>query len=85
MRRPARFLIDRTARSFHIDRMHGDTGKLVAAALFIVALIALVNVFWWVFYEHAEDVLDRQLGRRLETIAATGASLLDPEIGRAHV
>ncbi len=80
MSRPTRFLIDRTAQTFHIGRMHGDTGKLVAAALFIVALIALVNIFWWIFYEHAEDVLDRQLGRRLETIAATGASLLDAGI-----
>jgi len=52
----------------------------VAAGLFIVLLIVLVNLAWWIFYDRIEDILDRQLGRRLETIAATGASLLDPGV-----
>lgn len=60
--------------------MRGDTRKLIVAGLFIVLLIVLVNVAWWIFYDRIENMLDRQLGRRLETIAATGASLLDPGI-----
>lgn len=60
--------------------MRGDTKKLIVAGLFIASLIALVNVAWWIFYDRTEAMLDRQLGRRLETIAATGASLLDPGI-----
>ncbi len=64
----------------HILLMHGDTNKLVAAGLFAVLLIVLVNVSWWVFYSRTEVLLDQQLGRRLESIAASTAALLDPGV-----
>lgn len=54
--------------------MFGATKKLWLIALFSVAIIILVNLVWWVFYKRTEQLLDRQLGRRLEAIAKTGVT-----------
>jgi signal transduction histidine kinase len=58
--------------------MFGATKKLWLIALFSVAIIVLVNLVWWVFYKRTERLLDRQLGRRLEAIANTGAIRITP-------
>ncbi len=58
--------------------MHGDVKKLLAVVLFTVALIVVVNVTWWLFYDRSERLLDRQLSRRLSAIASTTVLTIDP-------
>jgi len=60
--------------------MHGDSKKLIAAAVFTVVLIVLVNIAWWLFYHRSAAMLDDQLSRRLATVAGTTASFIDPEL-----
>ncbi len=47
---------------------------MFAIALFTVALIILVNLAWWLFYDRAEKLLDAQLSRRLVAIARLTAA-----------
>ena len=60
--------------------MHGDSKKLMAAAVFTVVLIVLVNIAWWLFYYRSAAMLDDQLSRRLATVAGTTAAFIEPEL-----
>jgi len=57
--------------------MFTNAKKLLAAALFTIVLIVIVNVAWWIFYDRTETLLDNQLSRRLTAIAATTAISLE--------
>ncbi len=54
--------------------------KIVAMAFFAVILIALVNLAWWFFYQNTEQILDRQLSRRLAAVAQTASPAITPQI-----
>lgn len=58
--------------------MVGDSRKLIAAAVFLVGLIAVINIAWWLAYRQTERMLDNQLSRRLSAIATTTGSFFDP-------
>ncbi len=60
--------------------MFGSSKKLLAVACFAVILIGLVNMAWWVFYESTQQILDRQLTRRLLAVAKTSAVALPAEL-----
>ncbi len=49
-------------------------------ALFLLFVIALFNAAGWLLYRRAASYLDDQLGQRLESIAATAALGLSPDL-----
>ncbi len=54
--------------------------RLWAVALFTALVVLVVNVAWWLFYERTERMLDDQLGRRLEAVAASAAVTIDTNL-----
>ena len=60
--------------------MLAGSKRLVAVILFIIVIITLVNVVWWLYYERTENLLDRQLSRRLAAVAGSGSTALSPEL-----
>jgi signal transduction histidine kinase len=48
--------------------------KLLLVGLFSVAIIVLVNLAWWLFYNKSAELLDHQLERRLSAVASITAS-----------
>lgn len=54
--------------------------KLWLIAVFSIVIIILVNLVWWLFYSRTEQLLDRQLARRLEAVAKAGASRINPSM-----
>ena len=60
--------------------MFSGTKRLFLIAIFIVVLIALVNVVWWLYYERTASLLDRQLSRRLTAVAVSGSAALTPQL-----
>lgn len=60
--------------------MIAGSKRLIAVTLFIIFVIALVNVIWWLYYERTANLLDRQLSRRLAAVAASGSAALNPEL-----
>jgi len=60
--------------------MFSGTKKLVIIAIFTVAVIALVNLAWWLYYNRTETILGRQLSRRLAAVAQTGRIPLTSEL-----
>lgn len=54
--------------------------KLWTIALFTVALVMVVNVSWWVYYNRTEQLLDQLLGRRLAAVATASTVLIDQEL-----
>ncbi len=59
--------------------MFTGSKKLLAVAAFTIALIALVNLAWWVYYDRTARMMDQQLGRRLTAIAGTAAVSIETE------
>ncbi|MFZ2196991.1 MAG: HAMP domain-containing sensor histidine kinase [Thermodesulfovibrionales bacterium] len=45
--------------------------RFLALALFTALLIILVNLAWWLYYQRTESMLERQLSRRLQSIAGS--------------
>jgi len=60
--------------------MFGSSRKLLAVACFAAILIGLVNLAWWVFYERTQQMLDRQLTRRLLATAKAAAAVLPADV-----
>ena len=60
--------------------MFGSSKKLLAVACFTVILIGLVNLAWWVFYDRTQQMLDRQLTRRLLATAKAAAAVLPADV-----
>ncbi len=60
--------------------MFSGTKRLFLIAIFIVVLLALVNVVWWLYYDRTASLMDRQLSRRLTAIAVSGSAALTPEL-----
>jgi signal transduction histidine kinase len=60
--------------------MFDSSRKLLAVACFAVILIGLVNLAWWVFYDHTKQMLDQQLTRRLLSTAKAAAAALPVEV-----
>ncbi|UCG61192.1 MAG: sensor histidine kinase [Candidatus Zixiibacteriota bacterium] len=54
--------------------------RLIAVTVFIILIIALVNVIWWLYYERTAKLLDRQLSRRLAAVAGAGSAALGPDL-----
>jgi len=54
--------------------------RLLAAALFTVIIIALVNLAWWTFYSRTVELLDQQLSRRLVAVARTASVAITPDL-----
>ncbi|MFQ5453961.1 MAG: PAS domain-containing sensor histidine kinase [Candidatus Zixiibacteriota bacterium] len=59
--------------------MFSGSKKLLLVALFVIALIALVNLAWWLHYNRTEKLVDHQLSRRLSAVAKNGTIALKPE------
>lgn len=59
--------------------MIGDSKKLLAAGLFTIVLILIVNIAWWLFYSRTEQILDEQLSKRLISVAKTTVFAIQPE------
>ncbi len=59
--------------------MIGDSKKLLAAGIFTIVLILIVNIAWWLFYSRTEQILDEQLSQRLTSIVRTSAITIQPE------
>jgi signal transduction histidine kinase len=51
--------------------MSESSNRFLAAVLFTVLLIVLVNLAWWLYYNRTEGLLEHQLSRRLSSIAVT--------------
>jgi signal transduction histidine kinase len=51
--------------------MSESWNRFLAALLFTVLLIVLVNLAWWLYYNRTEALLEHQLARRLSSIALT--------------
>ena len=60
--------------------MFSGSKRLIAVAIFIIVVIALVNVVWWLYYDRTEQLLDQQLSRRLAAVAGSGSSAFDPAL-----
>jgi signal transduction histidine kinase len=60
--------------------MLAGSKRLIVVTLFIIVVIALVNIVWWLYYARTESLLDRQLGRRLAAVASSGATALKPDL-----
>jgi len=60
--------------------MFSGTKRLFLIAIFIVVLIALVNVVWWLYYDRTASLMDRQLSRRLSAVATSGSAALTPQL-----
>ncbi|UCE24299.1 MAG: HAMP domain-containing histidine kinase [Candidatus Zixiibacteriota bacterium] len=60
--------------------MLAGSKRLIAVIVFIIVIITLVNVVWWLYYERTENLLDRQLSRRLAAVAGSGSTALSPEL-----
>ncbi|UCD65099.1 MAG: HAMP domain-containing histidine kinase [Candidatus Zixiibacteriota bacterium] len=60
--------------------MLAGSKRLFVLVLFIIAVIALVNVVWWLYYERTASLLEYQLGRRLSAVARSGGVALHPEL-----
>ncbi|MDF1544079.1 MAG: HAMP domain-containing sensor histidine kinase [bacterium] len=57
--------------------------RLLLIALFTIALIILVNLAWWFFYQNTREMLDQQLGRRLSAVGqATSAGISAETTGK---
>ena len=54
--------------------------KFFLIALFTLALIAIVNVAWWSYYNRTRSLLEQQLSRRLAAIVETGVISLGPAL-----
>lgn len=54
--------------------------RLLAAALFTVIIVALVNLAWWTFYSRTVELLDQQLSRRLVAVARTASVAITPDL-----
>ncbi|MCK4573816.1 MAG: hypothetical protein KAU36_05565, partial [candidate division Zixibacteria bacterium] len=53
--------------------------RAAAIVIFTILIIILVNLAWWMFYNHTERSLEFQLSHRLASLGALGASGLNPE------
>ncbi len=60
--------------------MFSGTRKVFLVAIFTLLIIVLVNLAWWFFYRHTEQMLDYQLSRRLMTIANAATVALPTEM-----
>ncbi len=60
--------------------MFVSSRKLLAVACFAAILIGLVNLAWWLFYDRTEQMLDRQLARRLLVTAKAAAAALPADV-----
>jgi signal transduction histidine kinase len=61
--------------------MFTGTRKLLLVGLFTIAIIVLVNLAWWLFYQKSAELLDQQLARRLAAIASvTTSSVSTPAV-----
>ncbi|MBD3257900.1 hypothetical protein GF377_05665 [candidate division GN15 bacterium] len=58
--------------------MLGGSKRFILVAIFTAILIVFVNVAWWYYYQRTEDMLDRQLSRRLGSIAELSSQVIDP-------
>lgn len=54
--------------------MFTGSKKLLLVGLFTIAIIVLVNLAWWLFYQRSAELLDQQLARRLAAVASLTAS-----------
>jgi len=57
--------------------MKTSSRRLWAVALFAALVVLAVNIAWWLFYQRTEQMLDDQLNRRLEAVAASAAVAVD--------
>lgn len=55
--------------------MHGNSQRLFLIGLFTLAVIILVNVAWWQYYQKTSDLLDQQLAQRLSAAASVAAAV----------
>ncbi len=60
--------------------MFSGSKKFVVITAFTVLLIAAVNLVWWFNYSRTEELLEKQLSRRLASIAQAGAASMEPEL-----
>lgn len=60
--------------------MIAGSKRLIAVTLFIIFVIALVNIIWWLYYERTANLLDRQLSRRLAAVATSGGAAIDHDM-----
>jgi sensor histidine kinase regulating citrate/malate metabolism len=51
------------------NNMRLGSKRFLALALFTALLIVLVNFAWWLYYQRTESLLERQMSRRLQSIA----------------
>ncbi len=54
--------------------------RLIAVTVFIILIIALVNIIWWLYYQRTARLLDRQLSRRIAAVATAGSAALGPDL-----
>ncbi|MBK7141755.1 MAG: hypothetical protein IPH75_06725 [bacterium] len=54
--------------------------RFLALAIFTTLLIILVNFAWWSYYQRTEKLLERQLSRRLQSIAQSFSHTLSPSL-----
>jgi signal transduction histidine kinase len=47
--------------------------------LLVVILVGGINIIGWIFYLQIKEILDDELGRYLQTLATTSATLLQPQ------
>ncbi|MFH2034978.1 MAG: HAMP domain-containing sensor histidine kinase [Candidatus Zixiibacteriota bacterium] len=60
--------------------MISGSKRTIAIILFIILTILLVNIAWWLFYWETEKSFEKQLSRRLSSLATLGASHFNPEM-----
>ncbi len=60
--------------------MIGDTKKLLLAGIFTIVLIVTISFAWYVNYGKSEDLLQRQLSRRLISLAAIASTEITPDL-----
>ena len=60
--------------------MFSGSKRLIAVTIFIIVIIALVNVVWWLYYQQTEQLLDQQLSRRLSAVAGSGTAAFEPDL-----
>lgn len=58
--------------------MFSSKKRLLYLAAFVILLVAVLNIIWWLNYQRTEQMMDNQLGRRLEAVAKSASAALDP-------
>ncbi len=60
--------------------MISNSKRSMAVILFVTLIIVLVNMAWWLFYIETEKSFEKQLSRRLSSLAVLGAFNFSPDL-----